>query len=400
MKLACVVHRFGADIAGGSEAHCRHIAERLAGSHDITVLTTCARDHVTWRNEHPPGEAREGPLRVRRFPVARQRSLQRFRTVSEHVFSGRATEREQIDWFRENGPDAPELVEYLGRHGRDFDLILFWAFRYAEVFFGLPAVAERAVLVPTAEEDPLIRIGILPGFFARPAGFIFLTPEEQALVARQMTTAMPPSCVIGSGLEPAGTAPAIDLASLGIRPPFLLYLGRIDPNKGCTALLKHFARFAQERSTQVQLVMAGPANMPIPDHPAIRPVGFVDEARRDAILAQASVLVVPSRYESLSLALLEGWNRGLPALVNRHCAVLKGQVSRANGGLYYGNYDEFAHTLSYLLEHRDEARDLGRKGLAYVEREYRWPHVMEKIETLLGTVHARRIEVTTAARQS
>ena len=29
MKLACVVHRFGADIAGGSEGHCRLIAEHL-----------------------------------------------------------------------------------------------------------------------------------------------------------------------------------------------------------------------------------------------------------------------------------------------------------------------------------------------------------------------------------
>ena len=50
MKLACVIHRFGADIAGGSESHCRVVAEHLAGSHDVTILTTCAKDHVTWKN--------------------------------------------------------------------------------------------------------------------------------------------------------------------------------------------------------------------------------------------------------------------------------------------------------------------------------------------------------------
>ena len=94
MKLACVVHRYGADIAGGSEAHCRHIAERLAERHDVTVLTSCAKDHITWRNEYPTGESRVGPVTVRRFPVARQRSLNRFRTISdialfaEHRFTG------------------------------------------------------------------------------------------------------------------------------------------------------------------------------------------------------------------------------------------------------------------------------------------------------------------------
>ena len=54
MKLAFVVQRYGADIAGGSEAHCRELALRLAGHHDITVLTTCARDYVTWATRCPP----------------------------------------------------------------------------------------------------------------------------------------------------------------------------------------------------------------------------------------------------------------------------------------------------------------------------------------------------------
>ena len=67
MKIACVVHRFGEEIAGGSETHCRHVAEHLATSHDVTVLTTCARDHMSWANELPPGVSRAGPLAVHRF---------------------------------------------------------------------------------------------------------------------------------------------------------------------------------------------------------------------------------------------------------------------------------------------------------------------------------------------
>ncbi len=387
MKLACVVHRFGTDFAGGSEAHCRQVAERLAANHQVTILTSCARDHMTWRNEYPAGESTLGPLTVRRFPVVRERSMLRFREISEKVFAGRASDAEQEHWFHENGPEVPDLLEYLRRHGRDFDLILFWAFRYAEVFFGLPLVADRAVLVPTAEEDPLMRATALDPFFARPAGFLFLTPEEEALVWQRTSAPRRPAAVVGSGLLPRPTAASAGgLAEAGVQAPFLLYLGRVDPNKGCATLLKHFVRYASEHPDSPPLVLAGPANMPIPGHPKIKALGFVSEAVREALLTQALLQIVPSRFESLSLALLEGWNHALPALVNRHCAVLKGQAIRSEGALYYGNYDEFAGTLSYLLAHPGIRAQMGRQGLAYVEREYRWPTVMSRIEALLAEV--------------
>ncbi len=390
MKLACVVHRFGADIAGGSEAHCRHVADHLAAHHDVTILTSCARDHISWRNELEPGDSTLGALKVKRFAAARQRSLHRFAEVSELAFSGLASNAQQEAWFRENGPDLPGLVDYLRAHGGEFDVVLFWAFRYAEVFFGLPEVADRAVLVPTAEDDPVIRLSILEPFFARPAGYIFLTPEEQTLVERRMSTVTPPSVIIGSGLDPARPGGTVDLSTLGVRDPFVLYLGRIDPNKGCSDLLQHFMRFKAEQPGPVQLVMAGPASMPLPAHEDVHYLGFVDESTRDALLQRARLLAMPSRFESLSLVLLEAWNHGLPAVVNGHCAVLKGQAERANGALFYRNFDEFARCLSYLLERPDVARTLGQQGLAYVDEHYRWPTVVATVDRLLAQVAAPR----------
>ena len=52
------------------------------------------------------------------------------------------------------------------------------------------------------------------------------------------------------------------------------------------------------------------------------------------------------------MVLLEAWNHGVPALVNGRCDVLRGQVLRADGGLYYRSYDEWAAGLSYLLAAR------------------------------------------------
>jgi glycosyltransferase involved in cell wall biosynthesis len=260
--------------------------------------------------------------------------------------------------------------------------VLFWSFRYYQTFFGLPEVSDRAILLPTAEEDPVIRLRILDRFFARPAGYLFLTPEEQELVAEHTSRPILRSAVIGIGLDAARrprTPPTI-------ARPYVLYLGRIDPNKGCETLLRYFLKHEESAAAHVPLVMAGPANMPIPDHPAIVRLGFVAEDARDALLANASALIVPSPYESLSMVLLEAWNHGVPALVNGRCRVLKGQALRSNGALYYQSYDEFARGLDQILGHPDFAQTLGQQGLAYVEKEYRWPQVMNRIDQLLGSM--------------
>ena len=150
---------------------------------------------------------------------------------------------------------------------------------------------------------------------------------------------------------------------------------------------------------RLQLVMAGPSSMEVPNHASIRALGFVDDEVREALLARARVLVMPSPFESLSMVLLEAWNHGVPVLVNARCRVTRGQTERADGGLHFRNVAEFEAALDYLLDHDDDrAQRLGAQGLAYVDREYRWPTVMAKLEALLkGTggcfcdAHRRKI---------
>jgi glycosyltransferase involved in cell wall biosynthesis len=104
---------------------------------------------------------------------------------------------------------------------------------------------------------------------------------------------------------------------------------------------------------------------------------------REALLAHARLLVVPSPYESLGIALLEAWNHSIPALVNARCEVLREQVRRANGGLHYRSFTEFCEALDFLASHPDERRALGAQGLRFVEREYRWHTVLPRVEGLL-----------------
>jgi glycosyltransferase involved in cell wall biosynthesis len=173
----------------------------------------------------------------------------------------------------------------------------------------------------------------------------------------------------------------------------------VDRNKGCHTLLDYFREYADgpqapgsraQDPAGVTLVLAGPAKIRIPEHPRIRGLGYVSDDTRHALLCRAKALVVPSPYESLSIVLLEAWNRGVPALVNAHCAVLKGQVRRGNGGLFYRSQREFAEGLDYLLTHEAERVHFGRQGRAYVDREYRWPTVLGRVEALLEEVNTRR----------
>lgn len=397
MKLAFVVQRYGADIAGGSEAHCRELAQRLSASHETTVLTTCARDYVSWDNALPDGETHDGAVRVRRFRVERSRRLKAFADLSDEVFDGPTPNSRQEDWFRENGPDTPALLDHLRVHGADYDLVLFWTFRYAPSFFGLPLVADRAVLVPTAEEDRAIFLDVLEEYFQKPIGYLFLTPEEETLVSARAGRPLRPSAIVGMGLDPAAPAGSANLlAAHGLPPEYLLYLGRVDRNKGCQTLIDYFQDYAAAGGSTT-LVLAGPAKMRVPSHPQIRALGYVSDALRSALLAHARALVVPSPYESLSIVLLEAWNYGVPALVNAHCRVLAGQVRRANGGLHYRSASEFHEALAFVLADRDARAAMGRQGLAYVDREYRWPTVLSRVEALLADARARVTSPTAPA---
>jgi glycosyltransferase involved in cell wall biosynthesis len=386
MKLLLVVQRYGADVIGGSEALCRAIAQRLAPRHDVSVATSCATDYVTWANVLPPGTSRDGAVTVHRFPAARQRPLHEFWRLSDRLFDDGVTEDEQQRWFRLNGPELPGLLTFLQQHGSDYDRVLFFTFRYAPTWFGLPLVAERAILVPTAEEDEVLHAcTILAPFLRLPRAFIYLTPEEQALLENIAGTRLAPSVTIGAGLDPPAALPTgTPLDALGLPPDFLLYVGRVDRNKGCEALVRHYAAYADAAGSEaLPLVLAGPMKMALPPHPGLRALGRVSDSVRDALLAHARALVMPSRFESLSLVVLEAWNRATPVIVNARCGVLLGQVRRADGGLYYRSADDFTGAVRRLAADRDLARTLGRQGLAYVEREYRWPTVLERVESIL-----------------
>ena len=118
MKLGLIVQRYGGDVLGGSEQLCRLVAERLAAQHEIEVLTTCARDYVTWRNEYPEGADRVRGVTIRRFANARTRDLASFNRFSEWLYNNPHSRDDEMEWLKQQGPWCPALIDYLNRHQR------------------------------------------------------------------------------------------------------------------------------------------------------------------------------------------------------------------------------------------------------------------------------------------
>src|SRR5262245_21578979 len=120
MKIAIVVQRYGADINGGAELHARYVAERLAPHVDVEVLTTCASDYITWRNALSPGGESVNGVRVRRFPVARERDPAEFGRMSDRVFTALHSIRDELNWLDSEGPTSPALVAHIQANAAAF----------------------------------------------------------------------------------------------------------------------------------------------------------------------------------------------------------------------------------------------------------------------------------------
>ena len=379
MRLAIVVQRYGADISGGAELHARYIAERLSPKMEIRVLTTCARDHLTWRNEFPPGPDDVNGVPVERFHVSRERNLRDFGTRSQRVFGRVHSLQEELDWLKSEGPVSPGLVARLRRSASEFDFVVLFSVRYHQAYHCARLVPDRAILVPTAERDPALGLAIFQPIFRGVRAIMYNSFEERAAIHAIAANEDVPGVVVGVG---SVIPPQIDTArarqKFGLSRPFLVYIGRIDSNKGCAELFDFFLRYVESSDRKLDLVLIGTQALQIPAHPQIRHLGYVSDQDKFDVLGAAEVLVMPSYFESLSMVALEAWALGRPVLANARCDVLVGQCTRSNGGLCYEDVRDFAATLDRLLDDRALASALGSNGRDYFARHYSWPVIERK----------------------
>ncbi|HEX4566754.1 MAG TPA: hypothetical protein VH138_08980 [Vicinamibacterales bacterium] len=306
MKIAFVVQRYGTEILGGSEYHCRLIAERLAARHSVDVLTTCAQDYITWKNEYPEGTDRIRGVTVRRFANARQRDIEAFNRYSEWIFTSTHTREDEMEWLKQQGPWCPALLEYLQRNQHQYDILIFFTYLYAPTVLGVRIAPQKTILVPTAHDEPAIHLEIYKEMFSAPAGVAYNTDVERRFLTTHFSVRAVEEETVGCGVDlpqaqvyqrdgdardtkdtkdtketretretretkepgdgseedapdqipdeeqPPSYRP--HLAGRGVlfrrrhrlHGPIALYGGRIDPGKGCEELIEYFSTYVQD----------------------------------------------------------------------------------------------------------------------------------------------------------
>ena len=395
MRILYVVQRYGQDVVGGSEAACRAFAEHLAArGHEVEVLTSCAHRYTDWADHYPPGVHHLNGVTLHRLPTVDLRRVELFDPMQAWMINGprRPPVAMQARWARLMGPELQGQRQWLLSNAGRFDVAIFMTYLYSTTTAGLPTLAGRlpTVLQPTAHDEPALRIRLYDTVFRQPDAFLFFTPEERDIV-RHRFAIEPAGEVLGIGVDLDGDAdPAGFRRRLGLGDrPYLLYLGRIDPNKGSLEAYHFFETYKQRNPGDLALVLVGEMVSELPDHPDVIRAGYLDEHAKRSALAGAVALLQPSYFESFSIVLCESWAQRRPALVQAASAVLAGQAHRSAGAIPYRGFAEFEAAVDLLVGRPELADELGRNGRRYVEARYRWDAVLDGVERVVGTARER-----------
>ena len=377
-----VVQRYGAEVVGGSEGHARVVASRLARSHHVEIATTTAADYWTWAPYYPSGTSELDGLKIHRFPVAEGRDPE-FKAFESKVLNGEHALADEEEWLRKQGPHCPALLEFLKDDGARYDAVLFYTYIYEPTARGVPIVPERAALISTAHDEAPLRLAPYRALFQLPRAFGFLTPEERDLVHRTFRNEHIPHETLGLGLDAPGAYDVAEFrAAHKLDGSLVLYLGQVSEGKGCGELLDAWAAYrSRSNARPATLVLAGTVRMELPDRPDVVALGRIPDAQKYAALAAADALVLPSRFESLGIVLLEAWQVGTPVVVRADNPITAGQVARSGGGATYRDADSFGKALDRAIATREA---LGAAGRAWVERESSWDVFDARLDQLVA----------------
>ncbi len=387
MKICFVIQRYGLEVNGGAELHCRQLAEHmLPFCEKIDILTTKAIDYMTWKNEYEADEEVINGVNVKRFPVKKERNQKQFDEVNSRFMRGILKEKEEQEWIDKQGPFVPALIDYLKAHQYDYDCVLFYAYLYYPSVMGIEVVDNKVIMLPLAHDEPFLKMHIFDRIFSKPDAFMFNTEEERDLVLSKY----------GPDLKYALGGVGIDLPEkidgeafkkkYGLND-YIVYVGRIDEGKNCPQLFDYFKEYKKRNpESKLKLVLMGKAVINVPDDEDIVSLGFVSDEDKFNGIKGARALVLPSEYESLSLVVLEAMSIRTPVIVNGKCPVLRAHCTKSNGAFYYNNFYEFEGELNYLYSHEDIVSQMMDNAVKYVEKNYTWEIITNNLCNLIKEI--------------
>src|SRR5437762_1489050 len=305
-RLAFITPRFGDEVVGGSEAVMREAAAGLAGrGWEVDVLTTCARDHYTWRNEYPAGVTHLGGLTLRRFPAISPAVEERDALGRRILLGLPLSYDDQCRWINAT-LRVPALFRYLLEHAERYQAIVVSPYLSWITVACVDVAPERTVLMPCVHDESYAHLDLFRATLAKPALLWFLSEPEYE-VARSLAP-LPEHVVTGAGVEVPASYDAQGFRRRHrVDRPFVLYAGRREPEKGWDRLMAGFELSVESYGLALDLVTIGAGKPIIPPSLArrVRDLGFLSEAERNNAFAAAEAYLQPITNESVSPTVME-----------------------------------------------------------------------------------------------
>lgn len=379
---------------GGVERHVQEVSIRLAQrGRPVTVYTSQLLREFPWEPlpvgfVEPPTPSGLTVRRLRVWSLPGELHYPFFRGL-----------------YRQLETDRPELL-HVHTYGTNHAAVARRYHRRAGVPYVLTAHYHPIWSIYGGRLRHLIR-GFYDRRLAAPivgdaACLIVQTQEEERLI-RENGFAVPRVEIIPPGYTPAPPPPADPEAfrrAFQIPGPFVLFVGRLAPNKGLLALVDGFADLARhDPSASLVLVGADGGEQARVEQRVrelgltarVRLTGFVaDEALLAAGFREARLFALPSQYEAFGLVLLEALAQGTPVIASRVGGIPE-VIEDGRSGRLIPPEDATALAAAFRDLWDDEAvrHRWGAYGRDVVVPRYQWDRVVDQLESVYTGVLAQ-----------
>lgn len=408
-KIAIIVQRYGLDINGGAEAHARMLAERLNEKYNVEVLTTTAQDYAIWKEYYREGEEVINDVKVKRFKTyektpRKERALRRY--LSRKVKNARikknlknllyfsllkiryrkkdGQKRLFNDWLVAQGPYVPDMIKYITDNSDKYIAFIFFTYLHYPTAVGIRQIGDKSIFIPTAHDEPAFYFEEMKNVFTCPKFIMYNTIAEMELVHNTY----PDTTQIKHDVAGVGFDKPESISEIKPDYKYILYIGRIDKQKGCKELLEFFTYYKSVSANNLKLVLIGNNYMEekISSDDIIF-TGFISDEDKFAYLQYSEALVMPSRFESFSMVTIEAMLMGKPVLVTKYGEVIKKHVENSNAGFIYGDKSEFVSQVDKIINlSESEKAMISDRGMAYAEGNYSWSTIIGKFDAAIDYV--------------